>query len=461
MTHEQILAVRLRLIEFSFRHSLRELLRETLDEAETLTGSCIGFYHFLDRDQQMLTLQAWSTRTSAEFCKAEGAGSHYPVSHAGVWVDCIAQRCPVIHNDYASLPHRKGMPEGHAEVIRELVVPVLRNGRIVAILGVGNKQTDYTLHDVGTVNLLADLAWDIAEQKRAEEALHETNIRLEQEIADRQRAEEELTVKNLQLAQFNETLAHRIKETVSQIQAKDQLMFQQQRQAVMGELIQNITHQLKQPLNGLGLLLQTMAFDIRQESADTALMLKDIDRSLDLISFLSQTITDFSSFFRMGHQKSAFDVYAAADRTIQLIAAHLESRNVQVSFDPVSEQCVEGYQNELSQVLLNLVGNAVDVFAERAIPDPAIRIGITRQDDEVVITVADNGGGISPLLIDQIFEPHFTTKPEDKGSGIGLTMSKTIIEQHFGGQIRVENRNGGALFLIAIPAARDQQTEER
>ena len=172
--NRQLIEARLKLGEYSHYHSLREVLRETLDEAETLTGSCIGFYHFMDSDTQMLTLQAWSTRTAAEFCKAEGAGSHYPIEQAGVWVDCVRERRPVVHNDYASLPHRKGMPEGHAAVVRELVVPIFRKDKIVAIIGVGNKQTDYDRQDIEVITILADLAWEVAERKLAEVALFES-----------------------------------------------------------------------------------------------------------------------------------------------------------------------------------------------------------------------------------------------------------------------------------------------
>jgi PAS domain S-box-containing protein len=171
-------AARLRLIHFAATHSLDALLEETLNEAEALTGSLIGFYHFVDEDQRALTLQAWSTRTKATFCKAAGKGSHYAVDAAGVWVECVAQRGPVIHNDYASLPNRKGLPEGHAEVVRELVVPVLRGARVTAILGVGNKPGDYGPEDVEAVAVLADLAWEIADRKRADEQLHRVNRQL-------------------------------------------------------------------------------------------------------------------------------------------------------------------------------------------------------------------------------------------------------------------------------------------
>ena len=168
---ESVIAARIRLLQFAETHTLEELLEATLNEVEELTGSCIGFYHYLEADQQTLRLQNWSTRTKKEFCTALGKGLHYNVSAAGVWVDCIRERRPVIHNDYAALPHRKGLPPGHPPVIRELVVPVFSGENIVAILGVGNKQRDYTHQDVELVSLLADLAWEIVERKRAEEAL--------------------------------------------------------------------------------------------------------------------------------------------------------------------------------------------------------------------------------------------------------------------------------------------------
>lgn len=168
---EEFARIRLELFEFSASHSLDELLQKTLDEVGALTGSPIGFYHFVESDQKTLSLQAWSTRTMKEFCKAEGKGMHYPIDQAGVWVDCIRERSAVIHNDYWALKHRKGMPEGHAAVIRELVAPIIRSGQIKAILGVGNKPWNYTEDDVEIVSYLADVAWEIVERKRAEEVL--------------------------------------------------------------------------------------------------------------------------------------------------------------------------------------------------------------------------------------------------------------------------------------------------
>ncbi len=181
---EHILQARMRLAEFSISHSLHELLQATLNETEKITESLIGFFHFIEDDQNTISLQNWSTRTLDEFCHAEGAGLHYPMEKAGIWADCARQRKPIIFNDYASVPFQKGLPAGHAEVKRILTVPLIRGEKVVAIFGVGNKSVDYTEYDLRVVSFLADLAWDIAERKIAEEKLKETNKLLEEQLGE-------------------------------------------------------------------------------------------------------------------------------------------------------------------------------------------------------------------------------------------------------------------------------------
>jgi len=182
---EKVLTAQLRLIEYASNHTVMGLLQKFLDEAEVLTGSEIGFYHFIEDDQKTLSLQTWSTNTLKNMCSAEGAGSHYQISQAGVWVDCVRECKPVVHNDYANLQHKKGLPKGHAPVIRELVVPVIRRGKIMAILGIGNKQTNYNEKDVKTIQQLADLAWETVIHKRADNELLESkkNLANAQKIA--------------------------------------------------------------------------------------------------------------------------------------------------------------------------------------------------------------------------------------------------------------------------------------
>jgi diguanylate cyclase (GGDEF)-like protein/PAS domain S-box-containing protein len=174
---ENIIQARFRITEFAAEHALDELLQNALDELCVLTDSSIGFFHFVEPDQKTLTLQTWSTRTLQEFCTASGKGQHYDIEQAGVWVDCVREGHPVIHNDYANLPHLKGLPEGHAPVIREMVFPITRHQKIVAIIGVGNKALNYTEDDVVYASRLADLIWDITERKRAETALRESEER--------------------------------------------------------------------------------------------------------------------------------------------------------------------------------------------------------------------------------------------------------------------------------------------
>lgn len=176
--NQSTLQTRMEILELAAHQSLEDFMQTALDKIAAITGSEVGFYHFVSEDQKKMSLQAWSTRTLQEFCKVEGKGLHYAVDEAGIWADCIRQGRPVIHNDYQSTPEKKGLPPGHARVIRELVVPIYREGRVVSILGVGNKPTNYLEEDTQTVSYLADVIWEIVQRKRVEQSLNEIESRL-------------------------------------------------------------------------------------------------------------------------------------------------------------------------------------------------------------------------------------------------------------------------------------------
>ncbi|MCG8620279.1 MAG: PAS domain S-box protein [Desulfobacterales bacterium] len=181
---KRLIDARLSLIEYAAANSLDDLLKKALDNLGKLVDSPIGFYHFVEPDQKSLTLQQWSTRTLDEFCNISGGkGLHYDIDRAGVWVECVHAKKPVIHNDYESLPNKRGLPKDHAPLIRELVVPVIRKDRVVAILGVGNKPSDYTASDTEIVSYFADITWEIVHQKRLEEEV-KLQKRIEEELAD-------------------------------------------------------------------------------------------------------------------------------------------------------------------------------------------------------------------------------------------------------------------------------------
>ena len=223
---EALIKVRMRLSAMTIAGSLDDLIKAALDEAERFTGSQIGFFHFVAADQENLLLQTWSSRTHT-LCTAMGKGQHYPINQAGVWVDCVRQQRPIIHNNYAHLPDRRELPAGHVALIRELTMPILADGRVVAILGVGNKPEDYTADDVEAMQELTALIMDVIERKRTEDriehlAYHDAltqlpnrvllTDRLQQTMAQTRRDQKQLAVCYLDLDNFktiNDTHGHR------------------------------------------------------------------------------------------------------------------------------------------------------------------------------------------------------------------------------------------------------------
>jgi PAS domain S-box-containing protein len=175
---------------FAQKATADEIIQFTLEEGVRLTSSEVGFFHFVSQDEKSIRLHTWSGETM-KHCEIPEMDRDYPVAEVGVWVDCLRERRPVIHNDYPSLPHRKGLPEGHVPVVREMVVPIVEQGKIVAILGVGNRATDYTDTDAQQMTLLAESGWSSARRKRAEEKLVEHQAELETLVAERTAAYED------------------------------------------------------------------------------------------------------------------------------------------------------------------------------------------------------------------------------------------------------------------------------
>ncbi len=174
---EEAVQVAVQLNQLIDTMSASESMSYTLDEAERLTSSTIGFFHLINPDEQTIQLVAWSTKTRKHCFIPNEPDRHYPVEKAGVWVDCLRERKPIIHNDFTNLPHKKGLPEGHVTILRELLVPIFDADKIVAIIGVGNKATDYQEKDITVLTLLAKNAWILIQRKHVEEALKESEER--------------------------------------------------------------------------------------------------------------------------------------------------------------------------------------------------------------------------------------------------------------------------------------------
>lgn len=287
---------------------------------------------------------------------------------------------------------------------------------------------------------------------RQQESLHEQTIMLEQEVAERQKVQEALSVEHGKLEVLNNSLEDRIANSLHEIRQKDQLLIQQGRLAAMGEMINSIAHQWRQPLNNLGLIIQYTKI-----SFDTGVLTREdmeieIAKAMDTIKFMSQTIDDFRNFFRTDKQKSIISVIDQLNRTLALVSASFQHLNISIKIDVHESVTAFGHSNEYSQVMLNILNNAKDVFIERAVVSPCIRIRAFSEEGRSVVTIWDNGGGIDEEVMARIFDPYFSTKEVGKGTGIGLYMSKVIIEQNMGGVLSARNVDGGAEFRIELPS---------
>jgi C4-dicarboxylate-specific signal transduction histidine kinase len=288
---------------------------------------------------------------------------------------------------------------------------------------------------------------NIAELNQSRRLLQDKTLLLQAEIVERQVAQEALAVKQHQLESLNRTLEERIDNAVKELRQKDQALIQQNRLAAMGEMINNIAHQWRQPLNVISLIVQGLpeCKELSQSELD-----HEVERIMGVIMHMSQTIDDFRYFFRQDKEKSHFSVNQAVAKAVEFIGTSLIDKGIGISIIEQPEIDIFGYSNEYAQVLLNILSNAKDVLVERNVAKPSIDISIFRTDDRSVVTITDNGGGISADVIPRIFDPYFTTKEKTQGTGIGLYMSKIIIEQNMGGSLTVGNVEGGVAFRIEV-----------
>ncbi|CAH2032406.1 sensor histidine kinase [Trichlorobacter ammonificans] len=307
-----------------------------------------------------------------------------------------------------------------------------------------------TLHERAKV-----LEHEIAERQKMEEELHLNAALLEEEVSVRQRTEEALRVKQLQLEAVNDSLEQRVREELAKNREKDLLMMQQSRLAAMGEMLSNIAHQWRQPLNELGILIQMVRYDYEDGLLDGQKVGQFIDSSMSTIQYMSNTINDFRDFFKQDRVPRLFDLEVAIQNAVGLVRASLQHYGITVTVELDRRCMVMGYANELSQALLNIINNARDVLVERNTVNPTIEVICRISDGEALITISDNAGGVTEEIIDKIFDPYFTTRHKSQGTGLGLYMTRMILESKLGGRISVVNTAEGAQFRIVIPCEQE------
>ena len=253
------------------------------------------------------------------------------------------------------------------------------------------------------------------------------------------------------LSRLNSRLQSEVHAKVSEIREKDELLMQKFRLATMGEMLENISHQWKQPLHKLSLVIQNYYFKHKLEGA-TPQELEDFnEQSSTLLSYMSNTIDDFRNFFNPQKEKENFSIRENIEKVLEILSSSLQEEGIKIDINIDLDYKVKGYANEFGQVLLNLFSNAKEAFSLNEIEGRKIDIDVNAGEDNIVLNFCDNAGGMSKEVLPKIFDPYFTTKGFKEGSGIGLYMSKMIIENSMHGHFGVENTNNGAKFTITLP----------
>jgi signal transduction histidine kinase len=290
-------------------------------------------------------------------------------------------------------------------------------------------------HHVGLMTLWAFLTTTIvinlltsallSESRAAKEALNELNIELENRVAQELSANRE----------------------------KEKLLIQQSKMAVMGEMIGAIAHQWRQPLNSLGMTIQDVELAYKFGELDEQYLASYKKEAMGIIQSMSTTIDDFKNFFSANKKQEEFYIEDAIKDVLKILSAQFRLNSTEIIFDVDngSKHKYLCYKNELKQVLLNILANAKDALIEKKKENSFVKIEVSQNENGYEVAIEDSAGGIDEAIMDKIFEPYFTTKPSDKGTGIGLYLSREIIEDHLQGKLTVENTQHGAKFTIWLP----------
>ncbi|MGB6329894.1 MAG: HAMP domain-containing sensor histidine kinase [Halarcobacter sp.] len=255
----------------------------------------------------------------------------------------------------------------------------------------------------------------------------------------------------LELEEQNKELEKLVAVEVEKNRQKDKIMFQQNKMASMGEMLNNIAHQWRQPLMELSSLFipiqAKLDFDLeldKKELKESILKLNDITK------YMSNTIEDFRDFFATNKEKEKFKLSEQINASLNIISSSLKANDIMLEIIIKKNPTLNGYKNEYTQVLINIINNAKDILIQRKIKEPKIKIIVSETKKDVLISIEDNAGGVKVDPIENIFKPFFTYE-KIGGTGIGLFMSKLIIENNMNGMILLENTKDGALFKIITP----------
>ncbi|WP_457593945.1 PAS domain-containing sensor histidine kinase [Hydrogenimonas sp.] len=302
------------------------------------------------------------------------------------------------------------------------------------------------LDENGEIEEFIAIRYDVTKEVKLKTALEKKERELE---ALNRTLEKRVALQTQKLYELNKHLEERVREEVQKNEEKQKMLFWQSRFASLGQMMANIAHQWRQPLTELTLAL----FNLKRASQkrDDEQVEAIYTEAKFMIQNMSQTIEDFINFFRPDKPKEAFEIAKSLEESLQILHKALEKEHIHIEKSVDTSLRSVGVSNELSQVIINLLQNAKDAFSDKKVGKKIVKIAISREGEFAKIVIADNAGGIEESVMERIFEPYFTTKHTAKGTGLGLFMSKMIIERGLSGSIEVHNCGEGACFVIKIP----------
>ncbi|MBU1927513.1 GHKL domain-containing protein [bacterium] len=274
-----------------------------------------------------------------------------------------------------------------------------------------------------------------------QEKLLNFNAELEKQVHD----------KTAELVEVNLLLEQKVKSKIEELIQKDKILTVQSKQAVMGEMISMIAHQWRQPLSTITLQISNLELKrLLGESVKEEEISKTLSEISDTIIYLSETIDDFKTYFHPDKELVEIEVHELLEKAINFVLPRLKDGSAKIVVEKNENIMLKTYMNELLQVILNLLSNAIDVFSELKKIDGQIILNVEGDGESIIINVIDNAKGIDEENLPHIFEPYFSTKGKN-GTGLGLYMSQMIIEKQFGGSIEVQTSSTGSTFSVKIP----------
>ncbi|WP_420265409.1 ATP-binding protein [Candidatus Magnetominusculus dajiuhuensis] len=338
---------------------------------------------------------------------------------------------PAPSNDHI----RGAMPDGHPELKSFMVTPIDSGEKLAGFAMIANRDGGYDEELIEFLQPFFAACGNIIEAYRN----YQQRIKAEDELRE-----------------LNTGLEQRIRKEAERRLVQERLLIQQSRMAAMGEMISAIAHQWKQPLNTLALMVQNMEEDLEENKIDRLYVNNVIVESMKLINYMAETVEDFRNFFKPAKDMSPFSLKKAVEDILALIYLQFIKRNIDATVECKGDPMILGYPNEFKQAILNLVNNARDAIMERkrrlkgTMGRGRISIKITEDREDAVVQICDNGGGVREDIVNKIFDPYVTTKGE-KGTGIGLYMSRSIVEKNMNGRLEFNNIKDGACFTIYMP----------